>query len=300
MKESTFWRIFPALYAIALFGLVSPWTFAAGVELKGDPKKLPAQLVDVGVSEHLGSAVDLNLTFKSGEDGKVYPLSHFLDPKKPTLVNLVYYECPMLCTMVLNGLVDGLKGLDWNLGQQYNMLTLSIDPTETSESAKAKKEAYLGHYLEGRTQLKSESDRAAARSSWSFLTGTESNIKALADQLGFSYKYDEVQKEYAHPAVTFVMTPAGVISRYLYGVTYRPRDLRLGLLEASQGKIGNVFDRILMFCYHYDPASRGYSVQVIKLMQAGAAATTGLVGGWLLVFWTRQRKGKKANEQATV
>lgn len=273
------------------------------IELKGDPNKVPAQLVDVGVKEHLGSTVNLDLPFISAEDGKQYPLRTFLDPSKPTLVNLVYYECPMLCTMVLNGLVDGLKGLDWTLGQQYNMLTLSIDPTEKSDAARAKKDSYFNHYAEGRTQLATEAQKETAKRSWTFLTGSEENIRALADQLGFSYKYDEVQKEYAHPAVTFVLTPTGMISRYLYGVTYRPRDVRLALLEASQGKIGNVFDRILMFCYHYDPASRGYSVQVVKVMQAGAAATVGLLGGWLLVFWLRQRKlqvkGNQANGNAT-
>jgi protein SCO1/2 len=287
---------------LLVFLMTSAWADAgSGVELKGDPKKVPAELVDVGVKEHLGSMVDLSLQFVSGEDGKTYPLSRFMDPSKPTLMNLVYFECPMLCTMVLNGVVEGMKGLDWTLGENYNMITLSIDPTETPEDAQAKKKAYFDHYVQGRTQIKTEQDRARALAHWNFLTGDEATIKKVADQLGFLYKYDEKQQEYAHPAVTFVLTPQGAISRYLYGVTYRPRDLRLALLEASQGKIGNVFDRLLMFCYHYDPLARGYSVQVFRVMQAGAAATIGLLGGWLLIFWTRQRKmkGKNANDNAT-
>ncbi|MBS1960282.1 MAG: SCO family protein [Bdellovibrionales bacterium] len=280
---------------LCLTSLISYPSFA--VDVVGDPNKTPLELQDVGVKEHLGGAVDLGLTFTSGEDGKVHPLKDFIDPKKPTIVNMVYFECPMLCTMVLNGVNDGMIGLDWTIGNQFNVLTVSIDPKETSNEAQAKKAAYVDHYLAGRTeQIQTEGQKASVRSGWHFVTGTEANVKLLSDQLGFSFKYDKIQKQFAHPAVTFILTPSGQISRYLYGVTYRPRDLRLALLEASQGKIGNVFDRLLMFCYHYDPAGRGYSIQVVQLMKLGAAATVGLFGGWLMVFWTRQRKGKKAND----
>ena len=271
---------------------------AQAIELKGDPKKVPFELEDVGVSEHLGSTVDLNLPFTSGQDGTVHPLHDFLDPKKPTIVNLVYFGCPMLCTMVLNGVADGMKGLDWTIGKEFNVLTVSIDPKETTEDARAKKASYIDSYLLGRTSAQTPEAKESVQRGWQFFTGTEANVKTLAMQLGFGFKYDKLQKQFAHPAVTFLLTPSGMISRYLYGITYRPRDLRLGLLEASQGKIGNVFDRILMFCFHYDPSARGYTMTVVNLMKAGAAGTVALLGGYLLIFWTRQRKGKKANDNA--
>ena len=257
------------------------------VELKADPKKVQAELDGVGVKEHLGEKVDIDhLEFILAADGKKHFLKEFFETGKPVLMNLVYFECPMLCTMVVNGLNDGMKQLDWSVGKQFNVITVSINPNDTAEMAKYKRQNYLKSYLE------SGHDAGMADKGWNFFTGTEDQIKKLADQLGFEYKYDQVQKEYAHPAVTFVLTPTGVVSRYLYGISGRPTDMRLGLLEASQGKIGNVFDRLLMFCYHYEPNSRGYTLQAVRVMQAGGAAMIFLLGGYLAVFWTRQRKGK--------
>jgi protein SCO1/2 len=291
---ATFARPLLIMLSISLHASAASTT---GVELKADPSKVPVEMQDVGVSEHLGQPIDLNLTFTS-DGGQVLPLRQMIDSKKPTIVNLVYFECPMLCTMVLNGVTDGMKGLDWTVGNQFNVLTVSIDPKDGAEQSKAKKATYIDHYVSGKPELQNAAARAVIEKNWTFATGTQENINALADQLGFRFKYDKQQGDFAHPAVTFMITPAGMVSRYLYGIQYRPRDLRLGLLEASQGKIGSVFDRFLMFCYHYDPTSRGYSIQVIQLMKVGGAATIGLLGGWLLVFWTRQRKGKKANDIA--
>lgn len=262
------------------------------VELKADPKKVPLELEGVGIKEHLGEKLDLqSLQFHDTATGQTKRLGEYFQNGKPTLVNLVYFECPMLCTMVLNGLTEGLRGLQWSVGKEFNLVTISINPKDSDEVARIKRQNYLKSYLE-KGESSAAHDEMLASSGWHFLTGSEDQIQTIAKQLGFGFKYDEIQKQYAHPAVTFVMTPEGVISRYLYGITYKPQDLKLALLEASQGKIGNVFDRLLMFCYHYEPSSRGYALQAVRVMQAGGAGTVALLGGFLTVFWTRQRKGK--------
>ena len=196
----------------------------------------------------------------------------------------------MLCTMVLNGISDGMKGIDWSIGNQFNVITISINPKDDSDTAEQKRNTYLKNYLEsGNTKRSEERTRAG----WHFFTSDEVSVRKLADQLGFEYQYDKFQQQYAHAAVTFMLTGDGIISRYLYGITYRPRDLRLSLLEASRGKIGNVFDRLLMFCYHYEPGARGYSLKAIKVMQLAGAATVAIFGGWLAVFWFQQSRRKE-------
>lgn len=260
---------------------------ASAVELQADPKKVPEELAGVGVKEHLGDEVTLSgIEVIDSLAGEKKPLSAYFQSGKPVLLNLVYYECPMLCTMVLNGVNEGLKGLAWSVGKEFNVVTVSINPKDTPAMARAKKENYLKDYA------KAGHDLEAARAGWSFLTAEEEQVRKLASQLGFEYKYDEIQKQYAHSAVTFVLTPSGLISRYLYGITYEPKNLKLALLEASRGKIGSVFDRLLMFCYHYEPLARGYSLQAMKVMQLGAMLSMVLMGGYLMVFWTRQRKGR--------
>jgi protein SCO1/2 len=293
--------------------------------LTGESRKLPEELDGVGVHEHLGETLDLaNLEFRAASDGQEHKLKEYFQSGKPTVLNLVYFQCPMLCTMVLNGITEGMKGLDWKIGDQFNVITVSIDPTDGVESARAKKQTYVDHYVHASSEQTEDSavgvdqsaqpkggQSTAAKSeskvdpkaeaaeiekvnaNWNFFTGTETQIKKLADELGFQFKYDSIQKQFAHPAVTFILTPEGKISRYLYGIQYRPRDLRLSLLEAARGRIGNVFDRLLMFCYHYEPSARGYTLQAMKLMQASGAGTLVIFGGYLTLFWTRQRKGKK-------
>ena len=256
------------------------------VELKGN-SHTPNELEGVGVKEHLGETLDLDhLSFIDSQDGQARPLREYFANGKPVLLNLVYFECPMLCTLVLNGVKDGMKSLEWSIGKEYTVLTVSINPSDTSAVARYKRDNYIKNYLE------QGHDAALANAGWHFLTGTQDQIKKLADGLGFQYKYDTIQKEFAHPAVTFVLTPKGELSRYLYGITYKPKDLKLALLEASQGKVGNVFDRMLMFCYHYEPSSRGYTLQAVRVMQAGGVGTIAIFGTFLGLFWTRQRKGR--------
>jgi protein SCO1 len=242
--------------------------------------QIPDQLKDVGVVEKLGSPIQLKEFNFKDEQGNSVPLERYFQRGVPVLLTLIYYECPNLCNFMLNGLVQSLKDFSWTPGEEFEIVTISINPNETPELARAKKESYFKIY-----------QRPKAAQGWHFLTGSEDQIKKLADQVGFRYRYEPTEKQYAHGAVVPVLTPEGKISRYLYGIEYAHQDLRLALLEASQGKIGTVVDRILLFCYRYDPLTRKYSVYLTKLMQIGCGATALVMGAYLFTFWRRQRKG---------
>jgi protein SCO1/2 len=255
-----------------------------GVGFFAHAQEIPAELKGIGITEHLGSHVSISqLTFKD-ESGRSVALSEYFKKGRPVLLALVYYECPNLCNFMLNGLVTSLKKLDWTPGEKFEIVAVSINPREGSELAIRKKDSYIKAY--GRPQ---------SAQGWHFLTGEEPQIQKLASEVGFGYRYDNREKQYAHSAAIFALTPDGKISRYLYGVEYPTRDLRLGLLEASSGKIGTVVDRFLLFCYRYDPLTRSYSIYLTKLMQVACGATTLIFGSYLFVFWRRQRKGAYAN-----
>ena len=242
--------------------------------------EIPSELKDAGITEHLGSQIPISDYTLKDESGRVVQLSDYFKTGHPVLLTFVYYGCPNLCNFLLNGLVTSLRRLEWTPGEKIEIITISIDPRETSDLAKKKKEAYLTSY--GRPQ---------AASGWHFLTGEDSQLKKLTREVGFGYRYDEKEKQYAHSAAVFALTPNGRISRYLYGIDFSMKDLRLSLLEASNGKIGTVVDRLLLFCYRYDPQTKKYSVYLTKLMQAGGGGTVIVFGGYLMVFWRRQRKG---------
>jgi protein SCO1/2 len=253
-------------------------------ETQAVPPAVENRLQKIGIVEKLGAQVSINnLTFRD-ENGKVVQLADYFRTGHPVLLNLVYYECPHLCTFVLNGLVASLKNLkSWAPGEQFDIVSVSIDPLETPKLATQKKAAYLSSL--GNTK---------AAEGWHFLTGDKDQIQKLADEVGFGFEYDPEVKQYAHGAVIFVLTPTGKISRYLYGVEYKQQDLKLALLEASQGKIGNIIDRFLLFCYRYDPHTRKYSVYVSQLMAAGCGSTVVILGVYLFRFWRRQRKESKS------
>ena len=249
--------------------------------------EVPAALKDIGITEKLGSKISIQeLTFKD-EDGKDVQLAKFFSSKRPVLLNLVYFECPNLCSFVLNGLVDSLKPLSWTPGNEFEIVTVSIDPHEKSLLAAKKKANYLRSY-----------GRPGAAPGWHFLTGEEKQIKKLASEVGFGYRYNEEERQYAHSAAQFVLTPEGKISRYLYGIENSEKDLRLALLEASNGQIGTIVDRFMLFCYRYDPQSRKYSVYITKLMQTGCAGTVVIFGSYLAVFWRRQRRRVENTESS--
>lgn len=236
----------------------------------------PDLLKDVGVDQKLNQSVPLKLTFRD-EHGKPVELTQYFG-QKPVILSLVYYNCPMLCTQVLNGLESSLKLIPMDIGKQFDVLTVSIDPTERPVLAEAKQALYTGLY-----------GRPNAAQGWHFLTGDEQQIRQLANAVGFRYAYDPGSKQFAHASAIMVLTPEGKISRYFYGIQFPSRDLRLGLVEASAGKIGTPVDQVLLFCYHYDPSTGKYGLLISRLIQAAGAVTVLAIGGLILVLYRKER-----------
>ena len=222
----------------------------------------PEALKEVGVIEHRDAELPLDLTFVD-EDGKRVKLGDYFQGDRPVMLTLNYYRCPMLCTLQLNGLVEGLAKMDWTPGDEFEIVTVSIDPRETSLLARQKKQGYIKEY-----------GRPAAAPGWHFLTSPqEENVRKLAETVGFNYHYDEETDQYAHAAAVMICTSDGRVSQYLYGVVYDPQTLRLSLLEAGRGEIGSVLDQILLFCYHYDAEKGRYAPAAMNLMRAGGTLT---------------------------
>ena len=238
--------------------------------------QLPLMLQGVSVDEKVGRTIDLNLTFIA-ENGYPVALRDFFQKGRPVILNLVYYRCPMLCNLVLNGQTSALRDIPWTPGNEYEVVTISIDPAETFDLARQKKGIYLG-------QL----DRPAP--GWHFLTDHEGNAKRLAESIGFHYRYDEKQEQFAHAAAIMVLTPEGRMARYLYGIRYKARDLRLALAEAAEGRGRFTVEKLLLFCYHYDPQSHSYTLFATNIMRGGGALTVLILGSILLSFWRRERR----------
>jgi protein SCO1 len=236
----------------------------------------PELLKEVGVDQKLNDSIPLNLTFRD-EHGRPVELAQFFG-SKPVILSLVYYNCPMLCTQVLNGLDRSLQLVPMEIGKDFEVVTVSIDPTERPVLAEAKQVMYAGMY-----------GRPGAQQGWHFLTGDQPQIKQLADSVGFRYAYDPDSKQYAHASAIMLLTSEGKISRYFYGITYPARDLRLGLDEASAGKIGSPVDQVLLFCYHYDPHTGKYGLIVSRVIQLSGLLTI-LVGGFFLIVLFRGEK----------
>jgi protein SCO1/2 len=230
----------------------------------------PELLRDVGIDPKLNDEIPLDLKFRD-EHGNTVQLAQYFG-SKPVILTLVYYSCPMLCTQVLNGLDRSLKQIPLDLGKDFNVVTVSIDPTERPVLAEAKQAMYTGMY-----------GRPGAEQGWHFLTGDQPEIKALTQAVGFRYAYDPDSKQYAHASVIMLLTPEGRMARYIYGIQYPERDLRLGLIEASQGKISSPVDQILLFCYHYDPHTGKYGLLISRVIQLFGGLTI-LIGGIWLFF----------------
>tara|TARA_Y100000780_G_scaffold232544_1_gene265508 strand:- start:4155 stop:4982 length:828 start_codon:yes stop_codon:yes gene_type:complete len=250
----------------------------AGIENQFKKNEMDELRDGVGIDEKLGDKIDLNLKFKN-EQGEEVSLGSYFQSGKPVMLALVYFNCPSLCNFQLNGIVETLKKLEWTTGNEFEFVIASIEPTETPDLAKSKKESYMTVY-----------DRKEGAKGWHFLTGSQESITALADQVGFRYKWVESRNEYAHTAATYVLTPEGKISRYLYGIGFTPKTLRLSLVEASNNKIGNAVDRFLLYCFRYDPEKRGYAFYAFNIMRAGAAVSVVALLAFLVPFWIRQRK----------
>jgi protein SCO1/2 len=239
---------------------------------------LPPQLRGVGIDQRLNNQVPLDLKFRD-EAGQTVSLGSYFG-KKPVILSLVYYTCPMLCTMAENGLLNALRDVAFNIGEEYQVVTVSIDPTETPEMAVGKKAVYVGLY-----------GRPAAKQGWHFLVGSEPSIRALANAVGFHYNYIAETKQFAHATGIVVLTPQGKVSRYFYGILYPPRDIRLALVEASNEKIGSPVDAVLLYCCQYDPTTGKYSMVVSRILRIAGLITVVSMG--TLVF-ALSRGGKQA------
>jgi len=266
------------LSAFAQPGQLAPVQPSIGMQDSNLKPALPGALAGVGIDQKLDYQVPLNLNFIN-ESGATVPLSSFFHSRKPVILALVYYRCPMLCTQILNGLESSLKAVSFNPGQDFEIVAVSFDPKDTWELAAAKKATYLKRY-----------GRANTANGWHFLTGDEANIKALTDAVGYHYKYDPATDQFAHASGIVIVTPEGRLSRYFYGVEYAPRDVRLGLVEASRNKIGSPVDQILLFCYHYDPATGKYGALVMRMVRVAAAGFVVIGAAILLIALKREKK----------
>jgi protein SCO1/2 len=232
----------------------------------------PPGLENVGIEQHLNEQISPALTFRD-ETGKAVQLGDYFG-RKPMILNLVYYQCPMLCGEVLSGLESALRVLKFDVGKEFDVLTVSFDPKETPEIATAKKAEYLKRY-----------GRPGAAGGWHFLTGPPASIDALTKAAGFQYQYDPKTGQFAHATAIMVLTPEGKIAQYYYGVEFAPKDLRLGLIQASENKIGTVVDQVLLYCYHYDPETGKYGAIISRVLQLAAGATVLILGTFLVVMF---------------
>ena len=231
----------------------------------------PPGLLNVGIEQHLDEQIPADLNFRD-ETGKPVRLGDYFG-KKPMILNLVYYNCPMLCGEVLSGLESAMRVLKFDVGKEYDVLTVSFDPRETPDMATKKKAEFLKRY-----------GRAGADQGWHFLTGQQESIDALTKAAGFQYQYNPKTGQFAHATAIVLLTPGGKITQYYYGVEYAPKDLRLGLIQASQNKIGTLADQVLLYCYHYDPNTGKYGAIISRVLQLSALATILGLGTLMIVL----------------
>ena len=246
---------------------------------------VPEELKGIDVIEHLNEPLPLDARFTS-DGGDPVELRDYFKGDRPVLLQLGYNKCPMLCNLVLNGAFDGLKGIDWIPGKEFEIVSVSVDPTETAALARAKKESYLAEY-----------ERPGAGLGVHFLTGSELMSRRVADAVGFQFRRQE-NGDYAHAAVIVLCTPDGRISRYLYGTKFEPSDLRMGLIEASEGRIGSTLEKFILWCHIYDANARGYVLQARRVMSVGGLVTVLALAAGLGAFWTAEVRKKKQSATA--
>jgi protein SCO1/2 len=248
---------------------------------------LPPALREVGFDQKLDAQVPLQLPFKD-ESGQQVHLGDYFQGK-PVILVLAYFRCPMLCTEVLNGLVRAMLDLPFDAGDKFNVVTVSFDPRDTPEMAAAKKKTYLERY-----------GRPGAEQGWHFLTGDQESIKQLTRSVGFRYVYDQRNDQFAHASGIMVLTPSGKISRYFYDIRYSSRDLRLGLVEASENRIGSPVDQILLYCFHYDPLEGKYGPVVIRFVRLGGVLTILALAVFTTAMWRKERRGNRGGLKAPI
>ena len=265
------WAVLGASLALAQ----PPSAFTRGQDSGPASQVDPASLKDIGIDQHLDEQIPLDLQFKD-ENGSTVQLGDYFKKGRPVILTLVYYQCPMLCSEVLSGLNSSMQVMKFTAGSEYEVITVSIDPRDTPEMAKAKKASYLQEY-----------NRPGADQGWHFLTGQPDNIAKLAKAVGWKYRWDPKMNQFIHAAGIMIVTPQGKLAQYYYGIEYAPKDLRLGLVEASQDKIGTLVDKVELYCFHYDPHSGKYGVVISNVLRIGGAATILLLGGFIVLMVRR-------------
>ncbi|MEP6903767.1 MAG: SCO family protein [Actinomycetota bacterium] len=253
----------------------------------GTSNGLPPVLQKIGIEQKLNEQIPLDAVFKD-ENGREVKLGEYFGKGRPVILALVYYECPMLCNEVLNGLTGSLKSLSFDTGKDFDVIAISFDARENDKPdlAKNKKESYMKRY-----------GRPGTENGWHFLTGTQSEIDKVTKAVGYNYKWDEQSNQFAHAGGIMITTPEGKLSRYLYGIDYAPKDVKFAVMESAQNKIGNPAEQLMLYCYHYDPATGKYGLSVLRIMRLGAVATLLGMGMMFFVFW---RRGKKQDSEAEI
>ena len=242
---------------------------------------IPDVFSGVGITERLGTGIPTDLTFVN-ESSEEVALASFFESDRPVILNFVYHNCPMLCSLLLEGFTKSLRDMEWTPGNEFDVLTVSFSATETADLARRQKARYL--------DILKKPD---ATKGWHFLTGSEENIFALAEATGFGFKWIEESNEYAHPAALIFLDEEGTITRYIHGMNYPPGDVRKALVEASEGRVGTTIDRIFLYCYRYDANANSYVLQATKLMRLGGLLTLLVVCVGLLIFWRRERRHQR-------
>ena len=257
--------------------LYSPRTYEPS---QGTSNGMPQALQEVGIEQKLNSQLPLDAVFKD-ENGNEVKLGEYFNKGKPVVLALVYYECPMLCNEVLNGLTGSLKGVSFDAGKDFDVIAISFDARENEKPdlAKNKKASYMSKY-----------ERKGTENGWHFLTGTQSQIDKVTQAVGFNYKFDEATNQFAHAGGIMMTTPDGRLSRYFYGIDYQPRDLKFGLIDSSEGKIGNPAEKLYLYCFHYDPANGAYGFVVLRVMRVASVLMLIAMGGMFFVFWRRNKQ----------
>jgi len=250
------------------------------------PNGMPDALQKVGIDQKLGGQLPLDAPVKD-ESGKVGKLGDYFSSGRPVIVAFVYYECPMLCNEVLNGLTGSLKGISLNAGKDFDVIAISFDARENDKPdlAKNKKASYMERY-----------GRPGTENGWHFLTATQESIDKMTSAAGFKYQWDEKSQQFAHVGGVMITTPDAKLSRYFYGIDYAPSDLKFGLMDSAAEKIGNPAERLLLYCYHYDPASGKYGLAILRVMRAASVVTIAGIGAMLFIFWRRNKSRQEKTE----
>ncbi len=272
-----------------IFAAITLPVLAAGMSLAQPPSAFlrgqdtgpasqvdPASLKDIGIDQHLNQQLPLDTQLKD-ENGQTVRLGDYFKKGRPVILTFVYYQCPMLCSEVLSGLNSAMEIMKFTAGNEYEVVTISIDPRDTPEIAKEKKASYLKEY-----------NRPGADEGWHFLTGDQDNVAKVAKAAGWKYRWDPKMNQFIHAAGIMLVTPQGKLAQYYYGIEYSPKDLRLGLIEASQDRIGNLVDQVVLYCYHYDPHTGKYGAVIANMLRIGGAATILLLGGFIVLMFRRE------------